>query len=209
VTKLRQEKGMRLLKYVWVHDLSLGVLKAARGSEEGMIKDEGVYRNPNYLYAITLPPGVVCLSDPPPVPQHGCGIQLSEDSSAYLWVDGSYNTLERVSSSDALRDQCDEFLQEGTEVVVLKHVSTLLGDLPAERLTVRYRKVGEITATVKDVVVGLRGEIENYGDMIYTIGLISPESRFANDDKIFEAILQSWTNELPSKESAREGQDRK
>ena len=200
---------MRLLKYICVLIWCLVLLRVAGGSEEGMIKHEGVYHNPNYLYAITLPPGVVCLSAPPPVPHHGCGIQLPEDPSSYLWVDGSYNTLERVSSSDALRDQCDEFLQEGTEVVVLKRAATLLGDLPAERLTVRYRKVGEITATVKDVVVALRGEIENYGDMIYTIGLISPESRFADDDKVFEAILQSWTNEFPSKESAGEGKNRK
>ena len=118
-------------------------------------------------------------------------------------MDGSYNTLERVSPRDVLRDECDELLQEGTEVVVLKRASTLLGDLPAERLTVRYRKVGEIEATVKDVVVALR-EVKDYGGMIYTIGLISPERRFANDDKLFESILQTWTNELPNKDDGRD-----
>jgi hypothetical protein len=170
-----------------------------------VVKDEGIYRNPNYLYSIVVPPGMVCLSDPPPVPHHGCEIKLSEEPLAHLWVDGSYNTLERVSPRDALRDECGELLQEGTEVVVLKRASTLLGDLPAERLTVRYRKVGEIEAMVKDVVVALR-EVKDYGEMIYTIGLISPEEHFAQNDKIFESILQSWTNELPDED---DGTDKK
>jgi hypothetical protein len=124
-------------------------------------------------------------------------MQLSQEPTAYLWVDGSYNTLDRVSPRDVLRDHYEGLLQEGTTVVVLKRASILLGNLPAERLTVRYQKAGDTEATVKDVVVTLR-EVKGYGDMIYTIGLISPESRFANDDKIFESILQSWMNEPSS-----------
>ncbi len=174
---------------------------------EGEVVHEGRYTNVNFLYSVTIPLGLKCLSTPPPAPHHGCGIDLSKEPKAYLWVDGGYKALDRVSSEDALREAVDSLLQEGTEMLVLKRVSTQLGDLQAERLTVRYRKAGEVEATVKDVVMSLR-IVKNYGDIIYTLGLESPEARFAKDDEVFEAILSSWTNELPSESRDRKGKEK-
>jgi len=165
-------------------------------SQTGLVVHRGRYRNPNYLYSFTIPEGLVCLSDPAPAPHHGCGIDLSEHPRAYIWADGSYNALDRVSPDDALRDAFDSLMKEGMEIVVLERRATPLGGLPAERLVVRYKHRDEKESTVKAIVMALRN-VQKWGDMIYTLGLISPPFRFEQDKAVFEAILASWKNESP------------
>jgi len=165
-------------------------------SQTGLVVHRGRYRNPNYLYSFTIPEGLVCLSDPAPAPHHGCGIHLSEHPRAHLLADGSYNTLDRVSSDDALRDAFDSLMKEGTEIVVLERRETSLDGLPAERLVVRYKHRDEKEATVEAVVMARRN-LPEWGDMIYTLDLISPSFRFEQDKAVFEAILASWKNESP------------
>lgn len=162
----------------------------------GLVINKGLYRNPNYLYSFTIPAGMVCLSDPPPAPHHGCGIDLSEDPRAYVWADGSYNSLDRVSPDDAMRDNFDSLMKEGTEIVVLKRSSMSLDGLPAERLIVRYKHREDKESTVEDAVIALR-HLKDWGNMIYTLGLISTPSRFEEEKVVLESILASWKNEPP------------
>ena len=164
--------------------------------QTGLVVHRGQYWNPNYLYSFLIPEGMICLSDPAPAPHHGCGIDLSEHPRAYIWADGSYNALDRVSPDDALRDAFDSLMKEGTEIVVLEHRETSLGGLPAARLVVRYKHQDEQKATVEAIIMALRN-VKEWGDMIYTLGLISSSHRFEKDKAVFEAILASWKNESP------------
>ena len=165
-------------------------------SQTGLVVHRGQYRNPNYLYSFTIPEGMICLSAPAPAPHHGCGIHLSEHPRAYIWADGSYNALDRVSPDDALMNKFVSLMKEGTEMVVLERSATSLGGLPAERLVVRYKHKDEKESTVKAIVVALRN-VNDWGEMIYTLGLISPPFRFEQDKAVFEATLASWKNESP------------
>lgn len=165
-------------------------------SQTGLVIHRGPYRNPNYLYSFMIPEGLICLSDPAPAPHHGCGIHLSEHPRAYIWADGSYNALDRVSPDDALMDKFVSLMKEGMEIVVLGRSATSLGGLPAARLVVRYKHRYEKESTVKAIVIAFR-KVERYGEMIYTLGLISPAFRFEKDKAVFETILASWKNESP------------
>src|SRR5262245_58349913 len=165
-------------------------------SQTGLVVHRGQYRNPNYLYSFTIPKSMICLSDPAPAPHHGCGIGLSEHPRAYIWADGSYNALDRASPGDALRDTFDSLMKEGMEIVVLERRTTSLGGLPAEQLIVRYKQGDKKESTVKAIVMALRN-VKKWGEMIYTLGLISTPFRFEQDKAVFESILASWKNESP------------
>jgi len=165
-------------------------------SQTGLVVHRGQYRNPNYLYSFMIPEGMICLSAPAPSPHHGCGIDLSEHPRAYIWADGSYNALDRVSPDDALMDKFVSLMKEGMEIIVLERSATSLGGLPAERLVVRYKHRDEKESTVKAIVIALKN-VKERGDMIYTLGLISSPFRFEQDKAVFESILASWKNESP------------
>jgi hypothetical protein len=115
-------------------------------------------------------------------------------------VTGDYNSSESLSPSDELVRRIDPLLKDGAEISVLKRNPFVLGGLRAERLTIsfKYLNTSKLTEpTVKDAVVGFR-RVEGFGEIIYTVGLITPTSRYKEDKNIFESILNSWVT-LPKK----------
>jgi hypothetical protein len=156
------------------------------------------YSNYEYAYSISIPQGLVGLGDPAPFPQHGIGITLSKQPKSYIWLDGSYNALQWQSLDEAIDLHLDWFAEDGVELRVLKREKMFLQKLPAMRLVVRYRSLATNELRVWDIVIAFRSNGGEESGITYTLGLIAPESRYAEDVKTFEKIIKDWrVKQLP------------
>jgi hypothetical protein len=87
------------------------------------------------------------------------------------------------------------------EITVLKRTDFPIAGLEGERFTISYRESNnhnKTESTVQDEVIAFRN-IKGYGEIIYTIGLITPTSRHQKDKNIFDKILKLWTTDNLSK----------
>jgi len=154
------------------------------------------YSNYEYGYTVSLPEGYVGISNASPHPQHGFGITLSNQPKAEIWVDGSYNSLMWISLNEAIDDRLNSLKKENGELVIVERESTTLQNLPAVQVTARYktRTSGEVMVQV--LVMAIRSKkLDNTDDeieIIHTIGLRTPESRFNADKVVFEQVVSAW-----------------
>lgn len=154
---------------------------------ESLMKHEERYVNCNYGYSLTIPNGLVGRSSPPPAPQHGFGIVLSQDSQGYLWIDGSYNSLE-WTSLDEMADEYIKWIKEDTQKIIsIEKSSITLGGIPAIRLITRY--TCQDAMFVEDDILS----IDKNGGIAYTIGLSSSDNHYTEYKKILEDIVMTWT----------------
>lgn len=163
---------------------------------------KGRYLNQEYLFSFTIPVGLICVGDAPPAPNHGCRIDLSKAPSSYIWAIGNYNVLDRLYPAEELMLRMGSIVTTGMDILILKRNNISLGSLQGERLAVSFRKINSnksIDRTVEDTVVAFR-TIEGHGDnVIYVMGLVTTESRYESDSKIFEVITKSWIAESAEK----------
>lgn len=161
-------------------------------NEEYGIPYRNRYSNYVYAYSVEIPRGLVGYSDPDPLPKHGIGITLSKQSNSYLWVDGSYNAL-FLESLDAAADQHLEWLaDEGTDIEMLRREKTRLGKLPAMRLAARYKSLATGEMWVQDLVVAFRPYEDDERGIIYTLGLVAPESSYQEDVAVLQMVAAGW-----------------
>src|SRR3954466_10856658 len=126
--------------------------KLAQSPAYGFI--EGRYANFNYAYSVLVPKGMVGVTSPAPLPQHGFGINLLNPSSgswsekaswpnAYLWVDGSYKALMWNSFQDVIDEHLRWKQEKYHRVRLIRRDTTHLGRLPAVRFVTAYRDADE------------------------------------------------------------------
>ncbi|MBV8855606.1 MAG: hypothetical protein JOZ02_01475 [Acidobacteria bacterium] len=168
--------------------------------DEGEGKDavfEGAYRNFPYGYSVEIPAGMVGLGSTPPAPQHGFGIDLDNPRSprwpqeaefpkSYVYVDGSYNSLEWEGLGDAVNFGLRCLRKEGKNVRVRSRTKTSLGGLRAVRVVALYEQGGE--AMVSDEVVSIDDET----GVVFTLGLSTPLPKYERDRPALEALRKSW-----------------
>jgi hypothetical protein len=158
---------------------------------------EGSYANYAYGYSVEIPVGMIGLGATPPAPQHGFGIDLDEPGStawngapgfpkSYLYVDGSYDSLEWGRPEAAVTFHLRSLRDEGHPLVVLRRTTTSLGGLRAVRAVALYMEDGR--EMVSDEVVAVGGE----AGAVYTLSLSTPLSKYERDRPILEAMLKSW-----------------
>ncbi|MCA1619570.1 MAG: hypothetical protein LC795_09730 [Acidobacteria bacterium] len=169
----------------------------ADGAEDGEAVFEGRYENYVYGYSVHLPAGMVGAGSTPPAPQHGFGIDLDHPRStvwrgvrgfpkSYLYVDGSYNSLEWERLDDAVNAHLSYKREDGVAVRVLSKTQTRLGDLRAVRVVARYEERGE--QMVWDAVFA-------FGDgasPVYTLALSTPLSKYERDRPVLEEVRATW-----------------
>jgi hypothetical protein len=164
----------------------------------------GRYTNFNYAYSVLVPKGMMGGTNPPPSPQHGFGIDLMHPTTtdwikqegfpnAYVSVDGSYNSLEWASLDEAMQESL-KFLSEdygNSRLLTKKRIR--LGGLRALRFVASYRESGE--EMIEDEIVAFRKKGD---DIVYSIDLRTPASRYARDKSVVTQIQNSWsTDPLP------------
>ena len=151
----------------------------------------GLYANPNYAYSVRLPYGLVGFHDPAPQPNHGIGQWL--DGGGYLWVDGSYNSLDWQSLEEAV-DANLGFLAEDSVSTVdeLERRRSGLGNLDGMRLVARYQNQ-EGTAMIEKILIAIRRAEEPTGsDIVYTVTLRTPETHHHQHQPTLNAIADSF-----------------
>ncbi len=158
---------------------------------------EGRYANFNYAYSVLLPRGMVGLTSPAPNPQHGFGINLLNPTSvswseqdgwpnAYLWVDGSYNAMMWNSFDDIIDEHLRWQKEKYHRVRLIRRDATRLGQLPAVRFVMTYGDDGK--EMVEDQVVSMRTQ----SDIIYSISLRTPLSRYGIDKRWVVEMQRTW-----------------
>ncbi len=153
-----------------------------------MASHRGEYVNSVYEFAVSIPNGLIGQSSPPPAPSHGFGILLGPKGGGYLWVDGSWNSLEYQSSEMAARDISVYMKERGATVSQSKVNSWKLGKFPATRVTVWYRCPDSREVFINEEVVAVSLDKST----IWKVGLDTRVERYDRDVKIFEAVLKSW-----------------
>lgn len=161
---------------------------------------EGRYRNDVYGYSVRIPAGMRGAGSTPPAPQHGFGIDLDDPRStawkgardlpkSYLYVDGSYNSLEWARVEDAADARLGYLRGDGREVHVRGRTRTSLGGLPALRVVAHYGGRGE--RMVYDAVFAFRMD-EGGASAVYTLALSTPLSKYERDRPVLEEMRAAW-----------------
>jgi hypothetical protein len=153
----------------------------------------GNYFNPTFGYSVVIPSGHSGFSQKPPLPQHGFRITLSARPEAYIWVDGSYNTLEYRSLEEKTKFDLDLLRREESKGEVLEQRTIRLQNLDALLVKVRYksRETGE--QMIQVIVSAVRDRPGDTG-IVYELRLETPEARFNEYSSIFQKVVESWSS---------------
>lgn len=159
------------------------------------------YTNYVYGFSIPVPKGFAAYSSKPPAPDHGAGIDLSEDPATHLNVHASFNGSS-YASLDELADTQLKWLQEKfPDAVLLKREQTQLSSLSALRLTMKYSKEGIKWLEISVVAFRMSPQlvsatsqkvINNPLGIVYIASLTTTEERFAEDATKFEEVIRGW-----------------
>lgn len=173
----------------------------AVGTEERDAVFKGRYENYVYGYSVEIPDGMVGLGAPPPAPQHGFGIDLDDPRStgwirgpefpkSYVYVDGSYNSLEWERLDDAVNSHLSFVREKGHDVRVQVRQETRLGGLPAVRVMAYYEQDG--LGMVSDAVVAFGTDEDGGASVVYTLSLSTPRWKYERDRPVLEALMKGW-----------------
>jgi hypothetical protein len=124
-------------------------------------------------------------------PQHGVRIWLSQQPESYVWIDGSFNSLEWQTLDDAAKFQREALNDRGTDVSLIEKQVTRLGRLKALHLTFSYVEKGANGRVIEEVILARRGSKEE-AEIIYTIGLKTPQATYQRDRQMLENVLRTW-----------------
>lgn len=158
----------------------------------------GRYTHFDYAYSVLVPAGMTGATDPPGGSQHGFGIDLTNPTTtawterdslpkAYLYVEGSYNSAELASLDDAVQESLKFLKEKDGRSRLLSKRRTRLGGLPAIRFTASYDEGNE--AMTEEEIIAFRGPDS---DIVYSIDLRTPASRYARDKSLVTQMQKSW-----------------
>ena len=150
------------------------------------------YSNYEYAYTVSIPAGFTGIGPAAPFPQHGIGITLSKRPKSYVWLDGSYNSLEWESLEQATDKHLKWLADDRNELILLKRQSINLQNLAAMRLVVRYKSLATNEIRIQDIVIAFRSYGGERLGLTYSLGLIAPAVRYDEDVKTFEQIIAKW-----------------
>ena len=178
-------------------EVSIGDTPAEDDEEQSAVFDKGSYANFAYGYSVEIPYGMVGVGSTPPAPQHGFGIDLDHPRStewngrpefpeSYLYVDGSYNSLEWERLDDLVNAHLRYIREGGGNIHVWNGLPTRLGGLPATRLITLYEEDG--VEMVSDEILSINGET----GVVFTLSLSTPRSKYERDRPVLEAMQRSW-----------------
>ena len=162
------------------------------------VAEEGMYRNDEYGYTVSVPQGLKAYRMKAPAPQHGIMLDLNKGE---LWVNGEYDAI-LARSVDAIALSTAELWSAHDQLRVVGISSTPLSGLAA-RDVVLERESFEGRINYVHLVVAYRA-IPNGVGVVYTIG-IQARTKNAPDEKLFSALVDSFhLTDLPNRGSFRQ-----
>ena len=156
--------------------------------QKHLTEHTGYYRNYTYGYSIVIPEGLVGKSSPLPMPQHGVGILLSMNPIGYLFVDGSYNSVEWKSSEKAAEEHIEFTKNESEGIISVQKNNLLFNNIEATRILVKYK------CPNADMYRDMFIFIDNRG-IVYKVVLRSVEKKYNDYKKIMDQVIDSWKEE--------------
>jgi hypothetical protein len=150
---------------------------------------QGSYRNSEYGYSIEIPAELKGSADPPPAPQHGVRIPLTDSGQSFLWVDGSFNSNDARSASEVLEDVRTD-IESKAKIESVFRSKTHLGALPAASISIRYVPRGSHSIEFRQETVALRNETGP--GIIYTVGMIVPADLYAAKHLLLDSVIRSF-----------------
>ncbi|HEY6451697.1 MAG TPA: hypothetical protein VIX87_03785 [Steroidobacteraceae bacterium] len=144
----------------------------------------GRYVNSTYGYSVTIPPGLTAVTSASG-PERGFMIRLSTAPRAFLSVDASYDAFYDITAAGVHRrdlntiDLHDAVLEDAVAAATLAHSA-------GGRYRMRVQCRGHSSVGVHEEVIVLRKR------EIYRVDLQSTPERYAQDERLLEAVLKSW-----------------
>ena len=178
-------------------EVSIGDTVKDDGEDGSAVFDTGVYENYTYGYSVRIPDGMIGLGETPPAPQHGFGIDLdnprstrwpygTESPKSYVYVDGSYNSLEWRRPDDAVNFSLRCLREKARNFRVRSRTATRLGGLRAVRVVALYEQEG--AEMVRDEVVAFA----EGASPVYTLSLSTPLLKYERDRYVLEELMKGW-----------------
>ena len=146
------------------------------------------YTNYVYGYSVPVPKELVAYSSPPPLPQHGAGIIISENPDSYLYVDGSYNALFWKTLDETADAHLNWLKEDFPNTRLQKKESARLGNLPALRFAAKYDRDG--VSWVNETIMAFRGNDEV--NIVYTASFDTTEEQYSENVIKFEEVVNGW-----------------
>jgi hypothetical protein len=155
---------------------------------------QGEYRNrAGYAYHVVVPPGITAYKTAPPAPAHGFGIDLDSDFDSRIWVDGSYDVADYPPLPPFKKKSILDGLQGRYNLVGRPKVESWpLSSLKASKLQFHYRDPKTGLERVYECVSAKRSGGPGETGIVYDIGLDTTAARYAEDQKIFKMIIESF-----------------
>lgn len=154
------------------------------------------YANEKYSYHFEVPTPFMCVSNTPPSPNHGCGIDFRD--GAVFWVDGMYNVLGWMSPSDALDSQVDDLLKAGMRIDQIQREPAKLDSLTAGRLRVTYWDPSKQALCSEDLVIAIR-PVEDDPGFVYTVAMAGDAASVVSHETFFAEALKRWHIDSPAR----------
>lgn len=157
----------------------------------------GMYSNDVYGFSVIIPlDHAACPNSPLGMREHGLVVELSDDWLRNIEAYAGYNSSEYVDLQDMAEGSKDILSDDLPKNAVkeLARSTTHLGGLQAIRIVMRFPGDDGGGPMIQDEVSALRRVIPGQGvpSHFYTLRLITQESHYAEDRKIFEKMLASW-----------------
>lgn len=173
------------------------IVKTARTewqSEAGWVKHKGLYRNHVYGFSVEIPKGKTGVSPPPPNPQHGVKVNLSEKSESYLWAAANYDSSELGSLDKIANKQLDFLKEKNTDVKEMGRKAILVNKNKAIRLIIQYKDSQLNQVMIREIIFVLkapRNKGSNTGT-IYELGLVTAQAQYQHDEKLLVGMKRTW-----------------
>ena len=151
----------------------------------------GFYYNCGFGYAVNIPRGFVGRGDPDGQPQHGVEISLSEQPESYVWVDASYNAAGWRTLEDAAKSYRNALNDRAKDISIVERQITRLGRLRALRLTLSYREGSAENRVIEEMILARRRS-KGEAEIIYKIGLKTPQTTYSRSRRMLENLLRTW-----------------
>jgi hypothetical protein len=148
----------------------------------------GTTYNPNYGYSVVIPKGLIGHKAAAPAPYHGFGIVLSWEPRSYLYVDGSYNSLDLESLQEVEKTHLDWLKDESGKIISVQHKNTKLGNLQARRYIAKHTCPKASGNFIDDYTFAFSKE----KGIVYTVALLTTVERYEKDKRVLEEILKTW-----------------
>ena len=146
------------------------------------------YGNPEYEYAVQLPPGIEIETSTPPSPDHGFRVRLQPPAGVWVWA--HYET----ENAHTLAEEVESVRESWSGCRMAEWKAATLGGVPAAELTFHCPAApgGKQPETMR-MLLAVRTPPDR-GPVVYTVRLQHPQGTPAPEaDRVYRALIDGFS----------------